>query len=42
MTYSASIVGCSQSILSVHTLEFMAMLDQRIQDQTTHLNDKYE
>jgi hypothetical protein len=42
MTCSASTDGCSQSIPGIQTSEFMAMLDQRVQDQTTHLNDKYE
>ena len=41
-THSASTVGCSQSILSIQTLDFAAILDQRVQDRTTHLNDKYE
>ena len=27
---------------SIQTLEFAAMLDQRVHDQTTHLNEKYE
>jgi len=40
-TRSALIVGCSQSIPNVQTLEFTTMLDQQVQDQTTHLNDKY-
>jgi hypothetical protein len=41
-TRSASVIGCSQSIPSSQTLEFTAMLDQRVQDRMTHLNDKYE
>ena len=41
-TLSASVIGCFQSILSSQTLKFATMLDQRVQDQTTHLNDKYE
>jgi hypothetical protein len=41
-TCSASTIECSQSILSILTLKFAAMLDQRVQDQTTHLNVKYE
>jgi hypothetical protein len=40
-TLSALIVGCLQSIPSVQTLEFTTMLDQQVQDQTTHLNNKY-
>jgi hypothetical protein len=40
-TRSALIVGCSQSIPSIQTLEFTTILDQQVQDQTTHLNDKY-
>jgi len=27
---------------STQTPEFKAMLDQQVQDQTTHLNEKYE
>jgi nitrate/nitrite-specific signal transduction histidine kinase len=27
---------------SIQTPEFAAMLDQRVQDRTTHLNEKYE
>jgi hypothetical protein len=41
-THSALIVGCLQSIPNTQTSEFVAMLDQRVQDWTTHLNDKYE
>jgi hypothetical protein len=41
-TRSASVIGCSQSIPSSQTLEFTPMLDQRVQDRITHLNDKYE
>jgi len=40
MTHST--FGCSQSILSNHTLEFIVMLDQQVQDQTPYLNDKYD
>ena len=39
---SASTIGCLQSILSTKTSEFTTMLDQRVQAQTTHLNDKCE
>ena len=42
MTCSASTIECSQLILSIQTLKFAAMLDQQVQDQTTHLNDRYE
>jgi len=42
MTQRVSIVGCSQSVLSTQTSEFAVMLDHRVQDQTTHLNEKYE
>jgi hypothetical protein len=41
-TLSVLIVGCLQSILSIQTPKFMAMLDQRVQDQMTHFNDKYK
>ena len=41
-TRSASIIGYSQSILITQTLEFAVMLNQRVQAQTTHLNEKYE
>jgi hypothetical protein len=40
-TRSALTVECSQSIPSVQTLEFTVILDQQVQDQTIHLNDKY-
>ena len=42
MTFSVSTVGCSQSILSTQSPEFMALLDQGVQERTTHLNEKYE
>jgi hypothetical protein len=42
MARSISTIGCSQLVLSIQTPEFAAMLDQRVQDQTTHLNEKYE
>jgi len=29
-------------VLSIQTPEFATMLDQRVQDRTTHLNEKYE
>jgi hypothetical protein len=41
-TLSALTVRCSQSIMSIQTPKFTAILDQWIQDRTTHLNDKYE
>jgi hypothetical protein len=41
-TRNASTIGCSQSILSIQTSKFVAMLNRRVQDQTTHFNDKYE
>ena len=39
---SVSIVGCSQLVLSTHTQEFEAILDQRVKDQMTHLATDYE
>ena len=42
MASNVLIVGCSQSVVSNQTLEFKAMLDQRVQDWTTHLNEKFE
>ena len=42
MTRNASTVGCSQSNLSIQTSKFAAMLNQRVHDQTTYFNDKYE
>jgi hypothetical protein len=42
MTHSTSIVECPYSIPSVQTSEFITMLDQRVQDRMTQLNDKYE
>jgi len=41
-TYSVLTVGCSQLVTSTHTPEFEVMLDQRVQHQTSHLNEKYE
>jgi len=41
-TRSVLTIGCSQSILSTQTLKFMAMLDQQVQAQMTHLNEKYK
>jgi hypothetical protein len=41
-TRSVLTIRCSQSILSTQTLKFMAMLDQQVQAQMTHLNEKYE
>jgi hypothetical protein len=42
MACSVSTVGCSQSILSTQSPEFTALLDQGVQEHTTHLNEKYE
>ena len=42
MTRCALKIGCSQSISSIQTLEFAAMLDQQVQDQTIYFNDKYK
>ena len=42
MTRCVLKIGCSRSISSIQTLEFAAMLDQQVQDQTTYLNDKYK
>jgi hypothetical protein len=39
---SVSTVGCSQLILSTQTLKFTTMLEQWVQGQTTHLNEKYK
>jgi hypothetical protein len=41
-TYSVSTVGCSHSIPSTQSLEFVAFLDQRVQKYTAHLNENYE
>jgi hypothetical protein len=40
MTRSVSTVGCSQSVLSIQTPEFEAMLNKRVHDRTTNLNKK--
>jgi len=39
---SVSTVGSSQSILSTQSLEFTTLLQQGVQEHTTHLNEKYE
>jgi hypothetical protein len=39
-TRSALTVGCSQLVSSTQTLEFVAMLNQRVQARMTHLNVK--
>lgn len=41
MNHNVSIVGCSQSIMSTKYLEFEAILDQRVQAQSTHLIADY-
>jgi len=41
-THSVSTVGCSQSIPSIQTPEFEAILNQRVHDRTTNLNKKYK
>jgi hypothetical protein len=40
MTRSVSTVGCSQSVLSIQTPEFEAMLNKRVHDRTANLNKK--
>jgi hypothetical protein len=40
ITRSALNVGCSQLVSSTQTLEFVAMLNQRVQAWTTHLHVK--
>jgi hypothetical protein len=42
MAHSILTVGCSQTILSTQTPKFTAMLDQRVQAQMVHLNEKCE
>jgi hypothetical protein len=42
MTRGVSTIRCSQSIPSIQTPEFMAMLNQQVHDRTTHLNEKYK
>jgi hypothetical protein len=42
MTYSVSTIGCLQSVLSTQPLEFTTLLDQGVQEHTTHLNEKYK
>ena len=42
MTHNASTVGCSQLIPSIQTPKFTTILDQRVQDQMTYINNKYE
>ena len=41
-TYSVSTVGGSQTVLSTWSLDFTALLEQGVQERTTHLNEKYE
>jgi hypothetical protein len=41
-TNNASTIECLQSIPSTETLEFEAILDQRVKDQMTHLAADYE
>jgi hypothetical protein len=36
------IIGCSQLVMSNQTPKFKAMLDQRVQEWTTHLNEKFQ
>jgi len=42
ITCSVLTVGCSQSLPSTQTLGFAVMLNQQVQDETTHLDEKYE
>jgi hypothetical protein len=42
MARSVSIVGCLQSVPSTQTLEFEAILDQRVKGRTSHLDTDYE
>jgi hypothetical protein len=42
MTCGVSTVGYSQLVPSTQTLEFEAILDQRVKDQMTHLPVDYE
>jgi hypothetical protein len=42
MAHGILTVGCSQTILSTQTSEFTVMLDQRVQAQMVHLNEKCE
>jgi hypothetical protein len=42
MTHSILTIGCLQSILSTQSLEFTTLLDQGVQEHTTHLNEKYK
>jgi hypothetical protein len=42
MARSVSIVGCLQSVPSTQTLEFEAILDQRVKGRTSHLDADYE
>ena len=40
--HSISTIGSSQSIPSTQSLEFAALLNQGVQEHTTHLHEKYE
>jgi len=42
MTHSVSIIGSSQLLPSTQSSKFTALLQQRVQEHTTHLNEKYE
>jgi hypothetical protein len=42
MAHSVSTIGCSQLVLSTQSPKFAALLDQGVQECTTHLNEKYE
>ena len=41
-TCSVSSVGCLQLVSSTQSSEFVDLLDQGVQERTTHLNEKYE
>jgi hypothetical protein len=42
MTHIVSTIRSSQSILSTESPEFATLLQQGVQEYTTHLNEKYE
>jgi hypothetical protein len=42
MTHSVSIIRSSQLLPSTQSSKFTALLQQRVQEHTTHLNEKYE
>jgi hypothetical protein len=42
MTHSVSIIGNSQLLPSTQSSKFATLLQQRVQEHTTHLNEKYE